>query len=159
MAPELERVDHIHVFVADRPAAEQWYGRVLGLKRLASLAFWAADGGPLTLGNAAGSDPHRAVRAPPAASKSRSTIALGTSAEGLLAWQRHLASELGKAPPRVDHEVSWSIYFEDPDGNPFEITTYDHDALAGHEAQPRRRPLNVEPGLSRRACDEVFLDT
>jgi catechol-2,3-dioxygenase len=26
--------------------------------------------------------------------------------------------------------VSWSIYFEDPDGNPFEITTYDHAALA-----------------------------
>ena len=58
------------------------------------------------------------------------TIALATSAEGLLAWQRHLALALGKEPPRVDHEVSWSIYFEDPDGNPFEITTYDHAALA-----------------------------
>jgi len=128
MAPELERIDHIHVFVADRAAAEQWYDRVLGLKRLPSLAFWAADGGPLTLGNASGSI-HLALFERPAATKCRSTIALATSAEGLLAWQRQLASALGKEPARVDHQVSWSIYFEDPDGNPFEITTYDYDAL------------------------------
>ena len=130
MAPELERVDHIHVFVADRAAAEQWYARVLGLVRLPSLAFWAADGGPLTVGNASDSIHIALFERPPAASKSRTTIALATSAEGLLAWQRHLASALGKEPARVDHEVSWSIYFEDPDGNPFEITTYDYAALA-----------------------------
>ena len=129
MPPELERIDHIHVFVADRAAAEQWYGRVLGLKRLESLAFWAPDGGPLTLGNAAGSI-HLALFERPPAAKSRTTIALATSAEGLLAWQRHLAAELGKAPARVDHQVAWSIYFDDPDGNPFEITTYEHDAFA-----------------------------
>ena len=129
MAPELERVDHLHVFVADRVAAEQWYARVLGLKRLASLERWAADGGPLTLGNASDTI-HIALFERPAGAKSRSTIALGTSAEGLLAWQRHLAAELVKAPVRVDHEVSWSIYFEDPDGNPYENTTYEYDALA-----------------------------
>ena len=129
MAPELERVDHLHVFVADRPAAEQWYARVLGLRRLASLERWAADGGPLTLGNASDTI-HIALFERPAGAKSRSTIALGTSAEGLRAWQRHLASELGKEAARVDHQVSWSIYFEDPDGNPYEITTYEYDALA-----------------------------
>ena len=129
MAPELERVDHLHVFVTDRPAAERWYERVLGLKRLASLERWATDGGPLTLGNPSDTI-HIALFERPAAAKSRSTIALGTSAEGLLAWQRQLAAELGKEPARVDHEVSWSIYFEDPDGNPYEITTYEYDALA-----------------------------
>lgn len=31
MAPSpLERIDHIHVFVADRAAAEPWYADVLG---------------------------------------------------------------------------------------------------------------------------------
>src|SRR4051812_40185728 len=128
MPPELERVDHVHVFVADRPAAEQWYVRVLGLKRLEALEHWASDGGPLTVGNASGSI-HIALFERPATAKSRSTIALATSAEGLLDWQRHLASALGKAPTLVDHQVSWSIYFEDPDGNPYEITTYDYDAL------------------------------
>jgi catechol-2,3-dioxygenase len=129
VAPQLDRVDHIHVFVADRAAAELWYARVLGLQRIDELAFWAAGGGPLTLGNASGSI-HVALFERPAAAKCRSTIALATSAAGLLAWQRHLAAELGRAPARVDHEVSWSIYFEDPDGNPFEITTYEHAALA-----------------------------
>src|SRR5205085_10902330 len=127
--PELERVDHVHVFVADRAAAERWYARVLGLERIDTLAFWAPDGGPLTLGNASGSI-HLALFERPAAGKCRSTIALATSAEGLLDWQRRLAAELGQAPARVDHQVSWSIYFEDPDGNPFEITTYDYAALA-----------------------------
>ena len=133
MAPELERVDHVHVFVADRAAAERWYGRVLGLERVDALALWASDGGPLTLGNASGSI-HLALFERPPAGKCRSTIALATSAEGLLAWQRHLGAELGKAPPGVDHQVSWSIYFEDPDGNPFEITTYDYAALAAPAA-------------------------
>ena len=85
MAPELERVDHIHVFVADRAAAERWYARVLGLERIDALAFWAADGGPLTLANASGSI-HLALFERPAAAKCRSTIALATSAAGLLAW-------------------------------------------------------------------------
>ncbi len=30
----------------------------------------------------------------------------------------------------VDHRVAWSLYFSDPDGNPFEITCYDYDALS-----------------------------
>lgn len=34
----------------------------------------------------------------------------------------------------VDHEVSWSIYFKDPDGNPFEDTTYDYEAFANEPA-------------------------
>ncbi len=30
----------------------------------------------------------------------------------------------------VDHDLSWSIYFVDPDGNRFEVTTYDYDEVA-----------------------------
>ncbi|MBL8165294.1 MAG: hypothetical protein JNJ61_25145, partial [Anaerolineae bacterium] len=26
----------------------------------------------------------------------------------------------------VDHELSWSIYFNDPWGHPFEVTTYEY---------------------------------
>jgi catechol-2,3-dioxygenase len=29
----------------------------------------------------------------------------------------------------VDHDKSWSIYFNDPYGNPFEITTYDYETV------------------------------
>ena len=55
MAPRLERVDHIHVFVNDRTIAEQWYADVMGFHRVTGLEFWATDGGPLTIGDASGS--------------------------------------------------------------------------------------------------------
>jgi hypothetical protein len=30
----------------------------------------------------------------------------------------------------VDHQVSWSLYFLDPDGNRLELTSYDHGDIA-----------------------------
>ena len=32
----------------------------------------------------------------------------------------------------VDHDIQFSIYFEDPFGNPYEITSYDYDILTNH---------------------------
>jgi catechol 2,3-dioxygenase-like lactoylglutathione lyase family enzyme len=128
MAPTLTAIDHVHVFVSDRAAAESWYARVLGLERVPSLAFWAVDGGPLTIANAA-NDIHLALFEKPR-EKCRSTVALGTSAPGFVAWQGHLRAALGHEPRAVDHAVSWSLYFEDPDGNPYEITCDDHAAVS-----------------------------
>ncbi|GAB3255923.1 VOC family protein [Chitinimonas naiadis] len=128
MIPSLDRVDHIHVYVTDRTAAEQWYGRVMGLQRLPALAFWAPGGGPLTLGNASDTVHLALFERPPA--KNHATVALAVSADGFLAWQRHLAVELGQKLKAIDHAVSWSMYFCDPDGNPFEITSYAHAELA-----------------------------
>ena len=128
MAPTPERIDHIHVFVADRAAAQAWYARVLGLTRVAELAFWAADGGPLTIGTAAGTI-HLALFERPA-QPCRSTIALGTTAATFVAWRAHLTDVLGHAIEAVDHGVSWSLYFADPDANPFEITSYEYATLA-----------------------------
>lgn len=128
MVPTLERFDHIHVHVCDRAASEEWYARVMGLGRVAELEFWAPNGGPLTIGNASGTI-HLALFERPA-EKCRSTIALAVTASGLLAWRRHLAQVLGHSVEVVDHEVSWSLYFSDPDGNPYEITSYEYDAFA-----------------------------
>lgn len=126
--PGLERIDHIHVFVADRAAAERWYAEVLGLTRVAALASWAAEGGPLTLANASETI-HLAVFEKPA-QPCRSTIALGVSATEFAAWQQHLRQALQRSVEPVDHGLSWSLYFTDPDGNPFEITTYDRATVA-----------------------------
>ncbi len=126
-APALDGIDHVHVFVTDRAAAEGWYARVLGLSRVTRLAGWAADGGPLTLADASGRI-HLALFER-GAQACRSTIALAVSAQGFMAWRAHLAVALGKPARTEDHQLSWSMYFADPDGNPYEITSYEYDAV------------------------------
>jgi NAD(P)-dependent dehydrogenase (short-subunit alcohol dehydrogenase family) len=127
-APPLDRVDHLHVYVQDRAAAERWYADVLGLRRVEALAHWAADGGPLTLADAADRVHLALFERPP--QPNRATIALGVDAPSFLAWRRHLAQWLGAAPAAVDHQASWSMYFSDPDRNPYEITCYQHGIVA-----------------------------
>ncbi len=128
MAPVLDRIDHVHLYVADREASERWYESVLGFTRIPELAFWSPDGGPLTVGNPSGTV-HIALFERPA-EKCRSTVAFGASATEFLAWITHLQKVLDRPMQAVDHEVSWSLYFSDPDANPFEITSYEYAALA-----------------------------
>ena len=127
-APPLDRIDHLHVHVQDRAAAERWYAEVLGLRRVEALARWATGGGPLTLADATGRVHLALFERPP--QPSRATIAVGVDAAAFMAWRRHLAQRLGAAPEAVDHELSWSMYFSDPDRNPYEITCYQHGTVA-----------------------------
>lgn len=130
MFPSLQRIDHIHVFVVDRVAAECWYGAVLGFSRVNELEFWASNGGPLTLSDRSGSVYLALFERKP--EKCRSTIAMATTGTDFLAWQVHLELELSHPPALEDHQVSWSLYFEDPDGNPYEITSYEYAEIAQH---------------------------
>ena len=127
MTPKLTGIDHVHVFVSDRLAAEDWYRRVLGLVRAPALESWATAGGPLTISDESGRV-HLALFERPRQS-CRSVVALGVSGPEFLVWLRHLESSLGRKLEPVDHELSWSLYFEDPDGNPFELTSYEHSAI------------------------------
>ena len=127
MTPKLTGIDHIHVFVSDRVAAEEWYRRVLGLVRVPALETWAAGRGPLTIADESGRV-HLALFERPRQS-CRSVVALGASGAQFLSWLKFLESTLGRKLEPVDHEFSWSLYFEDPDGNPFEITSYEHSAI------------------------------
>lgn len=129
MVPELQAFDHVHVFVVDRAQAEAWYRRVLGLQRTAELAFWAEGGGPLTLQNPSGSIHIALFERPP--QPCRSVVALRVGAGAYTAWKAHLQTELPGAVSEEDHVVARSLYFRDPDGNPYEITTYEVGALVG----------------------------
>ena len=92
MAPVLDRIDHVHLYVADREASERWYESVLGFTRIPELVFWSPEGGPLTIGNPSGSV-HIALFERPA-EKCRSTVAFGASATEFLAWITHLQKVL-----------------------------------------------------------------
>jgi catechol-2,3-dioxygenase len=126
MTPTLLGFDHVHVFVQDRAAAEAWYGRVMGLARTPGLEFWAADGGPLTLQDR-DDTVHIALFERPR-KENRATIALRVSADGFARWRSHLASFPELSVAVEDHAVALSLYFSDPDGNPYEITTYEYAA-------------------------------
>jgi catechol-2,3-dioxygenase len=127
MAPGLQAFDHVHIFVADRSAAEVWYQEVLGFEVVSELEFWAANGGPLTLKDGSGSI-HLALFERDV-KPCRSTVALRTSADQYRRWKQHLSSLLPGRVTEENHDLSMSLYFSDPDGNPFEITTYELVAL------------------------------
>ncbi|MEN0036570.1 MAG: VOC family protein [Cellvibrio sp.] len=128
MAPNLMLIDHVHVSVKDRKLAEQWYKDVLGFERVAEFDKWATDKGPLTIGNAQGNI-HLALFE--SENIQNTVIAFSVTAENFFAWIEHL-NDKGISVNPIDHDLSWSIYFRDPDGNPFEITTYEYAAIHGY---------------------------
>ncbi len=128
MLPKLESIDHVHVYVKDRAKAACWYRDHLGFEIHPKYEFWADDiAGPLTLTDASDSI-HLALFQrrdfTPA-----STIAFRVDGNNFVAWKTQL--EKKELLLRCsDHTVSWSLYFQDPDGNSHEITTYDHSVVA-----------------------------
>jgi catechol-2,3-dioxygenase len=127
VAPAIDRIDHVHVFVSDRARAERWYQDALGFVRVSGLELWMDQGGPLTIANSAGTVHLALFERPP--QPCRSVIAFAVGKDDFLAWRSHLSRVLGRAPELQDHQVTWSMYFSDPDGNPFEITSYDYSTL------------------------------
>lgn len=123
---ELDGIDHVALAVRDVAKSAQWYIEVLGFERRHP-GMWG--GVPVFVGKGStaialfpvGSDdparrPHRSL--------TMLHLAFRTSSRGFLAAQaeftaRRLSFEF------QDHEISRSIYFQDPDGHELEITTYE----------------------------------
>ncbi len=132
---QVERIDHVHVAVRDREAAADWYSKTLGLQRDEHLAAWAEHpNGPLIL-SAGDGRPALSLFAREAHEPSRdSTIAFRTNGEAFLAFidrlpELDLTHDKGRRLAHtdiVDHKLSWSLYFIDPDRNQLELTTYDY---------------------------------
>lgn len=146
MAPTLDCLDHVHIHVANRAQSEAWYARVLGLQRLPECEPWLSAQGPLTLGNAAATVQLALFERP--VEKCHSVVALRTTAAAFLAWRAHLSAVLGHGVEAVDHHLAWSLYFSDPDGNPFEITSYEHQQIAGALAAALYREEVTQPGAA-----------
>ncbi|MEJ6389636.1 VOC family protein [Gymnodinialimonas ulvae] len=131
---QVDRIDHVHIEVRDRDAAADWYARALGLSRDPHLAAWADDPmGPLILSAGDGA-PALSLFARDCAAPTRdATIAFRVSGSAFGTFVESLprADIVGRDGTRltaadcVDHGLSHSLYFTDPDGNRIELTTYD----------------------------------
>jgi len=105
--PDLESIDHVHVYTPDR---------VLGLTKVGEFEHWATKDGPLFLSNAAHSVSVSLFER--SFQPTRSTIAFRVKGSRLHRWRKKTARDARKID-EVDHDTSWSLYFSDPDGNPF----------------------------------------
>jgi len=127
MSFAVDRLDHVEVFVRDIDAAIRWYADVLGLTLLhrwePEPAMIGEGGTMLAL--------FQSKPRSPAATDMRSREGVGwhrvawrTTKAGFEAAQRHLTDHGIRFRGPVDHDIAWSIYFNDSDDNHLEITYY-----------------------------------
>ena len=126
MAFRAQRIDHVEVFVKNIDAAVRWYHDVLGL---AEVARWNPE--PVMIG-AGGTKlalflapEHARDESPPSLRWHR--VAWRTDREGFEAAQKHLRERGIAFRGPVDHGIAQSVYFQDPDGHPLEITWYEEE--------------------------------
>jgi catechol 2,3-dioxygenase-like lactoylglutathione lyase family enzyme len=133
---ELERIDHVALAVGDVERSARWYIGVLGFERRYD-EIWG--GYPVFVGKGKAAialfparaggrqGPERNSNGP--ISSSRPPIrmlhlAFRANRKNFLAAQEELKRR-GIKFEFQDHEISHSIYFQDPDGHELEITTYE----------------------------------
>jgi catechol 2,3-dioxygenase-like lactoylglutathione lyase family enzyme len=142
------QIDHVELFVPERYEAAAWYERVLGLAIVPEYESWSADpGGPLMISNDGGSTKLALFEGTPSSSPAGGfrRVAFRTDVRGMREFLRR-ARELrlqdahGQpvlADAVVDHGQAFSVYFADPYGYRFEVTTYDYEACGAMLAELR----------------------
>lgn len=140
-------IDHVELFVPDRYAAAAWYERVFGLTIVPGFEHWAeSTGGPLMISSDGGATKLALFEGELPSDGPRTgfqRVAFQVDGPGMLAFldrlgKLELNNRHGERLTRsqiVDHDGSWSIYFSDPWGNRFEITTYDYAWVKGQLAR------------------------
>lgn len=137
---QVRQLDHVELYVPDRYAAAKWYEAVFGLTILREFESWAnADGsGPLMISSDGGATKLALFQGEGPGTRPITgflRVAFAVDGAGFLEFvarldQHELINRQGErltARDVVDHQMAWSIYFSDPYGNPFEVTTYDYD--------------------------------
>jgi catechol 2,3-dioxygenase-like lactoylglutathione lyase family enzyme len=142
------QIDHVELFVPDRYEAARWYEQVLGLSIVPECEHWAGPGGPLMISSDGGrtklalfeGEPRRSR---PTAGHHRVAFRVdGTAFFKFLARIQEFPvySDSGKPVSEleiVDHGQAFSVYFCDPYGNRYEVTTYDHELVRSNQDTPR----------------------
>ena len=146
---KIKSLGHVVVKVTNRERAEQFYGDLLGLPRCARLDENGSKMSFFTLGNhhdfavmeVSGDGNGQSETAP---GLHHVAFNIGTTLDELRAAKSKLdAAGISTTP--VDHEVTKSLYFHDPDGNGIELYI---DASDVWREDPQRvaqgRPLELE---------------
>jgi catechol 2,3-dioxygenase-like lactoylglutathione lyase family enzyme len=129
---EHEGIDHVALSVRDVERSVQWYADVLGFERLYQ-GMW--DGVPTFIGKgktALALFPARETEtraAPRRDSIAMLHLAFRTDRTNFIKAQMELKERDIKFHFQ-DHEISHSIYFQDPDGHELELTTYELEGRA-----------------------------
>jgi catechol 2,3-dioxygenase-like lactoylglutathione lyase family enzyme len=124
---KVEGIDHVALVVRDVERSIRWYADVLGLERLHAdvwgdvPAFIGAGTTALALFPVRDGDPKPR---PARNAIAMLHLAFRVDAEGFRNAKEELTRR-GIAWELQDHQISHSIYFEDPDGHQLEITTYE----------------------------------
>ncbi len=134
----VQQIDHIELTVPDQYEAAAWYKKVFGLEIMPEFEFWAS-GGPLMLTTPqAGTKLALFKGTPPEQITGFKTLAFLVDADGFIEFRDHVEAldlsnhrgvKLTKLNAVIDHQLSWSIYFRDPWGYPYEITTYEYNEV------------------------------
>lgn len=141
----IHRIDHVKVSVPDRYQAAEWYQRVFGLKILRG-PVWdaaaAAPDGPLFLGVDDAVDGTKVVllegeplgqHPPIGLTRAAFSVAAGPFLRFLDRLNElPLFDDAGERVTRndlVDQWIAWSLYFNDPYGNRYEVLTYDYETV------------------------------
>jgi catechol 2,3-dioxygenase-like lactoylglutathione lyase family enzyme len=137
---QVEQIDHVELFVPDRYTAARWYEQALGLRILKEHEHWAGPGGPLMISSNGGGTMLALFEGQPRGSwptAGHHRVAFRVSGAGFLQFLEHVReipvhSESGEPVshlPPVDHGKAFSVYFCDPYGNRFEVTSYEYQHI------------------------------
>ena len=127
----LQAIDHVALSVRDVQRSAQWYNDVLGFERQYEdvwgdyPVFVGKNDAAIALFPIRSSPPSDGVAVATSASPIRVLhFAFRADRKNFLEAQKELKSR-GIKFEFQDHQISHSIYFEDPDGHELEITTYE----------------------------------
>ncbi len=131
----IEGIDHIEIFVKDRTKAAKWYEEIFEFKIIKELEFWSKNnGGPLFVGDLNNNIKIALFKGNKDNDGSINRMAFRSSGKNFVEFINRLEdmklffkeNKITKGNI-VDHDIAYSIYFEDHDGNKLELTCYDHD--------------------------------